>query len=222
MGDSFFPKATLRPEPEHAVDELVRRINESPGELTLLAQAPLTNIATAVVRDPSIAQKVKRLYIMGGGDRQHHAGRGVQLLRRSRGREDRLQGRLPDHALHVDADALARRLLRRRPRADRGGRHAARALLPAGDPQGGGVRARRWACRARRIPTRWSRAAIVEPSLVRATARGVRRRRDPGRADARLQLDRRTRHDRPGAELHARRGLRHRRASSSSSSRILR
>jgi inosine-uridine nucleoside N-ribohydrolase len=67
MGDSFFPKAIKRPEPEHAVDELVRRVNESPGELTLLAQAPLTNIATAVVRDPSIAAKVKGLYIMGGG-----------------------------------------------------------------------------------------------------------------------------------------------------------
>ena len=67
MGDSFFPKATLRPRAEHAVDELVRRINESPGGLTLLAQAPLTNIATAVGRDPSIAQKVERLYVMGGG-----------------------------------------------------------------------------------------------------------------------------------------------------------
>ena len=45
----------------------MRRINESPGELNLLAQAPLTNIAAAVTRDPSIAQKVKRLWIMGGG-----------------------------------------------------------------------------------------------------------------------------------------------------------
>ena len=44
MGDSFFPAAKQRAEPEHAVDELVRRINESPGELTILAQAPLTNI----------------------------------------------------------------------------------------------------------------------------------------------------------------------------------
>jgi len=67
MGDSFFPKSTRRAEPEHAVDELVRRINESPGELTLLAQAPLTNIAEAVTRDPSLAQKVKRIYMMGGG-----------------------------------------------------------------------------------------------------------------------------------------------------------
>jgi inosine-uridine nucleoside N-ribohydrolase len=67
MGDSFFPPAQQRPEAEHAVDELVRRINESPGALTILAQAPLTNLAVAVGRDPSIAQKVARLYVMGGG-----------------------------------------------------------------------------------------------------------------------------------------------------------
>ena len=67
MGDSFFAQAKQRPEAAHAVDELVRRINESPGTLNVLAQAPLTNIATAVTRDPSIAQKVKRLWIMGGG-----------------------------------------------------------------------------------------------------------------------------------------------------------
>ncbi len=67
MGDSGFPRAEQRPEPEHAVDELVRRINESPGELTILAQAPLTNLAAAVTRDPSIARKVVGLYAMGGG-----------------------------------------------------------------------------------------------------------------------------------------------------------
>jgi inosine-uridine nucleoside N-ribohydrolase len=68
MGDSSFPRATQRPEPHHAVDELVRRIDESPGELTILAQAPLTNLAVAVTRDPSIAGKVARLYVMGGGE----------------------------------------------------------------------------------------------------------------------------------------------------------
>ena len=67
MGDSFFPRAKQRAEPEHAVDELVRRVNAAPGELDVLAQAPLTNIAAAVVRDPSIAQKVNRLWVMGGG-----------------------------------------------------------------------------------------------------------------------------------------------------------
>lgn len=68
MGDSGFPLAEQRPESEHAVDALVRLINDNPGELTLIAQAPLTNIAVAVMRDPSIAHKVKRLYVMGGGD----------------------------------------------------------------------------------------------------------------------------------------------------------
>jgi purine nucleosidase len=67
MGDSFFPKAKQRPAAEHAVDELVRRVAESPGELTILAQAPLTNLAAAVVRDPAFASNVKALYIMGGG-----------------------------------------------------------------------------------------------------------------------------------------------------------
>jgi purine nucleosidase len=67
MGDSFFPPAKQRPRPEHAVDELVRRVAEAPGELTILAQAPLTNLAAAVVRDPAFAGNVKRLYIMGGG-----------------------------------------------------------------------------------------------------------------------------------------------------------
>jgi inosine-uridine nucleoside N-ribohydrolase len=67
MGDSDFPRAAQRPAPEHGVDELVRRINETPGELTILAQAPLTNLAAAVTRDPSIAEKVAHLYVMGGG-----------------------------------------------------------------------------------------------------------------------------------------------------------
>jgi purine nucleosidase len=67
MGDSFFPPAKQRPEAEHAVDTLLRLTGERPGELTILAQAPLTNIAAAVVRDPSFARKVKALYVMGGG-----------------------------------------------------------------------------------------------------------------------------------------------------------
>ncbi|MHB9144458.1 MAG: nucleoside hydrolase [Symbiobacteriia bacterium] len=66
MGDSLFPRAGERPAEGHGVDELIRRINTAPGELTIIAQAPLTNIATAVIRDPSIAHKVKRLYVMGG------------------------------------------------------------------------------------------------------------------------------------------------------------
>ena len=67
MGDSSFPAARQRPEPAHAVEELVRRVNESPGELTILAQGPLTNLAAAVRIDPTLPEKVASVYVMGGG-----------------------------------------------------------------------------------------------------------------------------------------------------------
>ena len=68
MSDSGFPKAVQRPSSGHAADEIVRRVMEAPGEITLIAQAPLTNIALAYLREPRIAQAVKHLWIMGGTD----------------------------------------------------------------------------------------------------------------------------------------------------------
>jgi len=66
MGDSFFPRATQRPEREHAVDALIRLVRERPGELTVIAQAPLTNLAMAARLAPDIVGKVKDLWVMGG------------------------------------------------------------------------------------------------------------------------------------------------------------
>ncbi|CAN5138975.1 nucleoside hydrolase [soil metagenome] len=68
FGGANFPKAAQRPESENAVAALIRLINDSPGELTLVAQAPLTNIACAVAADRSIASKLKRLVVMGGSN----------------------------------------------------------------------------------------------------------------------------------------------------------
>ncbi|MFI6815625.1 nucleoside hydrolase [Nonomuraea sp. NPDC050328] len=58
----------LAPETEHAVDALIRLAAESPGELSVVAIGPLTNIAMAVVKDPSFARNVKALYVMGGSN----------------------------------------------------------------------------------------------------------------------------------------------------------
>ena len=66
MGDSGFPRAKQRPEQKFAVDAIVDLVNSAPGEITLVATGPLTNIALAVRQDPSIAKNVKRLYFMGG------------------------------------------------------------------------------------------------------------------------------------------------------------
>jgi purine nucleosidase len=68
MSDSGFPLTAQRPSEGHAVDEIVRRVMAEPGEITLIAQAPLTNIALAYLREPRIAQAVKHLWIMGGTD----------------------------------------------------------------------------------------------------------------------------------------------------------
>jgi purine nucleosidase len=68
MSDSSFAKTAQRPAGGHAVDELVRRIMAAPGEITLIAQAPLTNIALAYLREPRIAQALKHLWVMGGTD----------------------------------------------------------------------------------------------------------------------------------------------------------
>jgi purine nucleosidase len=58
----------LSPESEHAVDALLRLTAESPGELSIVAIGPLTNIAMAVVKDPSFPARVKHLFIMGGSN----------------------------------------------------------------------------------------------------------------------------------------------------------
>ncbi|XP_039998263.1 inosine-uridine preferring nucleoside hydrolase-like isoform X3 [Xiphias gladius] len=51
---------------EKAVQAMIKLVNENPGEVTLVATAPLTNLAVAVKLDPSFPEKLKALYIMGG------------------------------------------------------------------------------------------------------------------------------------------------------------
>lgn len=50
----------------HAALELIKRINESPDEITLIALGPLTNVALAIQLDPSLPEKIKQFYFMGG------------------------------------------------------------------------------------------------------------------------------------------------------------
>ncbi|MDX2271819.1 MAG: nucleoside hydrolase [Cyanobacteriota bacterium] len=68
MGNSYFPKAKQRPEAQHGVDAIIETANRWSGELEIVAQAPLTNLAMAFLKDPKLPQKVKRLWIMGGSN----------------------------------------------------------------------------------------------------------------------------------------------------------
>ena len=54
------------PRPGHAAQALVDLVRARPGELTLVAVGPLTNVALAVLLDPSFAGALAGLVVMGG------------------------------------------------------------------------------------------------------------------------------------------------------------
>jgi len=65
-GDSFYPemKHTLLPIP--AVDFIIDLVGMYPDELVLVPVGPLTNIAKAMLKNPSRMRKVRRIVLMGG------------------------------------------------------------------------------------------------------------------------------------------------------------
>lgn len=65
LGDHNYPAPRRLPEPLHAVDAIIRTIEENPG-LVLITLGPLTNVALALTKKPSIAAQVSRCVVMGG------------------------------------------------------------------------------------------------------------------------------------------------------------
>ncbi len=65
------------PHPQHAVDFLIEKILSAPGEYTLLAIGPLTNLAMAIRKEPKIIPAIKEIVIMGGAIR--HQGNTTPL-----------------------------------------------------------------------------------------------------------------------------------------------
>ncbi len=66
LGRSRLPQPRGRPRDVSATDLIVDTIGASPGEITLVATGPLTNVALAVRRQPALARQVADLVIMGG------------------------------------------------------------------------------------------------------------------------------------------------------------
>lgn len=59
-----YPK--LKPHDLHGVQFIINTIKANPGEVTVVAIGPLTNIAIAIRLDPEILSLVKRIVYMGG------------------------------------------------------------------------------------------------------------------------------------------------------------
>ena len=67
MGDIGLPLTGRTPASGDAVDVLVEVImDHAPGSLTLVALGPLTNVALAFRRDPSLAARLASVVVMGG------------------------------------------------------------------------------------------------------------------------------------------------------------
>ncbi|MEX2555423.1 MAG: nucleoside hydrolase [Actinomycetota bacterium] len=64
-GMSIAPTAGVA-SPGGAVDAIVSRVREAPGEITLIALGPLTNVAQALTVEPALAANLRELIVMGG------------------------------------------------------------------------------------------------------------------------------------------------------------
>lgn len=65
MGDLNLIHPSLTPEKVHAVDAILRIIESNPNEIEIVTIGPATNIALAILKDPSTMAKVKHIYSMG-------------------------------------------------------------------------------------------------------------------------------------------------------------
>lgn len=66
LGYAKLPEPRPSPEVRHASDFLIEKILSNPGEITLLAIGPLTNIAFAIRKEPRMIGAVREVIIMGG------------------------------------------------------------------------------------------------------------------------------------------------------------
>jgi len=71
LGAASLPASSSGPASGHAVDFLADAVGAEPGQVTLIAIGPLTNIALALRRHPQLVSQVQDFVIMGGS-----AGRG--------------------------------------------------------------------------------------------------------------------------------------------------
>ena len=61
-----FPEPKIKPVAESAPEMIRKIVKANPGEITVVAVGPLTNVALALRDDPGLAEKIKAIVIMGG------------------------------------------------------------------------------------------------------------------------------------------------------------
>jgi purine nucleosidase len=77
LGYAKLPEPLIQPIGQHGSDFLIEKILSNPGEITLVAVGPLTNVALAIRKEPRVVNALKELIIMGGAIR--HEGNQTAL-----------------------------------------------------------------------------------------------------------------------------------------------
>ena len=65
-GTRLYPELECPLSPIPAVDTIVDLVNRHPDELTLVPVGPLTNVAKAMLNNPTVMRKVREIVLMGG------------------------------------------------------------------------------------------------------------------------------------------------------------
>ncbi len=66
LGEVQLPEPQLRPVEQHAVEMIIEKVMTAPGEITLVALGPVTNLALALRHEPTLAHAVHEVVLMGG------------------------------------------------------------------------------------------------------------------------------------------------------------
>lgn len=66
QGNVHLPLPQIKPISRHAAQFIIDTVMKAPGEVTLVAFAPLTNLAMALLLQPEIAHYIQEIVLMGG------------------------------------------------------------------------------------------------------------------------------------------------------------
>ncbi|MHA1481770.1 MAG: nucleoside hydrolase [Candidatus Thorarchaeota archaeon] len=66
LGNMDLPSPASEKQSEHAVDKIIEMAHCFPGELEIITLGPLTNLAMAILKEPTLPDLIQRVYIMGG------------------------------------------------------------------------------------------------------------------------------------------------------------
>lgn len=66
LGNTQLASSGLAVSGEHAADQIIRLTKEQPGEITLVATGPLTNLGLALIKEPGLAELIPHVVLMGG------------------------------------------------------------------------------------------------------------------------------------------------------------